>query len=193
MSFKQLVLHNIWEARISGDRKTIPHCKLITALLVNAGVITETSKGYKPGVTPFSRDHIHDTKFRFIKSKFVYILEDYKGKRTYEVPREDQSEGEEDDESETENDEDVEEREYDRLERGGDEEMQVERPPTWGNWTSYEREMYVQQAKEIAAVAKWRAAQENSLKTWQEEQAKLAQERWEKQEAYEKSRIYERE
>ncbi|KAM0051816.1 hypothetical protein Hdeb2414_s0007g00240961 [Helianthus debilis subsp. tardiflorus] len=187
MSFKQMVLHNIWEARISGDRKTIPHFKLITALLVNVGVITETSKSYKPGVTPFTRDHIRDTEFIFIKSKFAYILEDYKGKLTYEVPREDQGEEEEDDEAETENDEDVEEREYDRLERGGDVEMQVERPPTWGNWTSYEREMYVQQAKEIAAAAKCRVAQENSLKTWQEEQAKLAQERWEKQEAYEKS------
>ncbi|KAJ0456097.1 hypothetical protein HanIR_Chr15g0758511 [Helianthus annuus] len=43
--FQFLVLNNIWLSRNSGERKIVPHCRLITALLKKYGAIKGDEKG----------------------------------------------------------------------------------------------------------------------------------------------------
>ncbi|MFS7918927.1 hypothetical protein Hanom_Chr03g00206951 [Helianthus anomalus] len=43
--FRFLVLNNIWLSRNSGERKIVPHCRLITTLLKKYGVIGADDKG----------------------------------------------------------------------------------------------------------------------------------------------------
>ncbi|KAJ0558066.1 hypothetical protein HanIR_Chr07g0332261 [Helianthus annuus] len=51
--FQFLVLDNIWLSRNSGERKIIPHCRLITALLKKYGAIEGNEKGSYKRFKPF--------------------------------------------------------------------------------------------------------------------------------------------
>ncbi|KAI3821541.1 hypothetical protein L1987_09109 [Smallanthus sonchifolius] len=51
--FRFLVLNNIWISRISDQRKIIPHCRLITALLKKYGAIQAEDKGSYKKFKPF--------------------------------------------------------------------------------------------------------------------------------------------
>ncbi|KAJ0700209.1 hypothetical protein HanOQP8_Chr10g0365101 [Helianthus annuus] len=51
--FRFLVLNNIWIGRNSGERKIIPHCRLITALLKLYGAIGSEDKGSYKRFKPF--------------------------------------------------------------------------------------------------------------------------------------------
>ncbi|KAJ0789600.1 hypothetical protein HanPI659440_Chr05g0205441 [Helianthus annuus] len=58
ISYKYLVMMNIWTSRNKLDKILIPHCRLITALLKKRGVINETSAFIKlpKGHTTFTLD-----------------------------------------------------------------------------------------------------------------------------------------
>ncbi|KAM0005057.1 hypothetical protein Hdeb2414_s0222g00838601 [Helianthus debilis subsp. tardiflorus] len=51
--FRFLVLNNIWLSKNSGERKIIPHCRLITALLKKYGAIKGDEKGSYKRFRPF--------------------------------------------------------------------------------------------------------------------------------------------
>ncbi|KAJ0837613.1 hypothetical protein HanRHA438_Chr16g0780101 [Helianthus annuus] len=51
--FRFLVLNNIWISRNRSERKIIPHCRLITALLKMCGAIKEDDKGSYKKFKPF--------------------------------------------------------------------------------------------------------------------------------------------
>ncbi|KAM0006787.1 hypothetical protein Hdeb2414_s0162g00819021 [Helianthus debilis subsp. tardiflorus] len=51
--FRFLVLNNIWIGRNSGERKIIPHCRLITTLLKLYGAIGAEDKGSYKRFKPF--------------------------------------------------------------------------------------------------------------------------------------------
>ncbi|KAM0046105.1 hypothetical protein Hdeb2414_s0009g00312031 [Helianthus debilis subsp. tardiflorus] len=53
-----LVLNNIWISRNSSVRKTIPHCRLITALLKMYGAIGAEDKGSYKKFEPFDLAHL---------------------------------------------------------------------------------------------------------------------------------------
>ncbi|KAJ0827643.1 hypothetical protein HanRHA438_Chr17g0828181 [Helianthus annuus] len=51
--YRFLVLNNIWLSKNSGERKIIPHCRLITALLKKYGAIKGDEKGSYKRFRPF--------------------------------------------------------------------------------------------------------------------------------------------
>ncbi|KAK1438245.1 hypothetical protein QVD17_04051 [Tagetes erecta] len=202
ISFKQLVLHNLWESRENAQRKKIPHCRLLTRLLLNAQVIHENAKVYPNKCIPFDRANIRTSEFTFAKSKVACVLVDVKSKRKYESIRsneddQDEDEDEEDDGDETEDDEEVEEQEFDIMDQPEEAVRPETRPAAWDSWNSHEREMYMAakswRDEQARIFNDWRISHENSLKTWQDEQERIATQRWEQQQTYEKSMIYEQE
>jgi hypothetical protein len=48
------VIHNIWLSRISAERKIVPYCRLIEALLRKKGAITNQSAGIAKRYTPYT-------------------------------------------------------------------------------------------------------------------------------------------
>ncbi|KAJ0585614.1 hypothetical protein HanHA89_Chr05g0202771 [Helianthus annuus] len=52
--FRFLVLNNIWLSRNSGERKIVPHCRLITSLLKKYGAIKGDEKGSYKRFKPFN-------------------------------------------------------------------------------------------------------------------------------------------
>ncbi|KAJ0624970.1 hypothetical protein HanOQP8_Chr01g0037571 [Helianthus annuus] len=56
--FQFLVLNNIYIGRNSGERKIIPHCRLITALLKLYGTIRAEDKGSYKRFKPFDIQHL---------------------------------------------------------------------------------------------------------------------------------------
>ncbi|KAJ0618502.1 hypothetical protein HanHA89_Chr02g0054061 [Helianthus annuus] len=56
--FRFLVLNNIWLSRNSGERKIVPHCRLITALLKRYGAIGAEDKGSYKRFKPFDIQHL---------------------------------------------------------------------------------------------------------------------------------------
>ncbi|KAM0005743.1 hypothetical protein Hdeb2414_s0200g00830891 [Helianthus debilis subsp. tardiflorus] len=56
--FRFLVLNNILLSRNSGERKLVPHCRLITTLLKKYGAIGPEEKGSYKRFSPFSIQHL---------------------------------------------------------------------------------------------------------------------------------------
>ncbi|MFS7989371.1 hypothetical protein Hanom_Chr11g01045971 [Helianthus anomalus] len=56
--FRFLVLNNIWIGRNSGERKIVPHSRLITALLKLYGAIGSEDKGSYNRFKPFDIQHL---------------------------------------------------------------------------------------------------------------------------------------
>ncbi|MFS7976857.1 hypothetical protein Hanom_Chr10g00897261 [Helianthus anomalus] len=56
--FRFLVLNNIWIGQKIGERKIVPHCQLITALLKLYGAIGAAAKGSYKRYKPFDLTHL---------------------------------------------------------------------------------------------------------------------------------------
>ncbi|MFS8024621.1 hypothetical protein Hanom_Chr16g01465341 [Helianthus anomalus] len=71
--FRFLMLNNIWLSQNSGERKIVPHCRLITTLLKKYGVIGAEEKGSYKGFKPFDIQHL-GSGWEYKKSKRYHKL-----------------------------------------------------------------------------------------------------------------------
>ncbi|XP_076959506.1 uncharacterized protein LOC143635604 [Bidens hawaiensis] len=74
ISYRFLVTNNVWISRNSVDRKIIPHCRLITALLKKYGAIRVGDRGSYKKFNPFDISHlgsswVYSTSERYHKLK----------------------------------------------------------------------------------------------------------------------------
>ncbi|KAD6453824.1 hypothetical protein E3N88_08530 [Mikania micrantha] len=106
--------------------------RLLSRLLWNRGDISGNSKTKIRKVTPFSISQFRKNEFDFRKIRHAYILEDKKGTRIYEEPRDPMEE-----DNVEEGDEVHEKNEYERYERGQQEGNYIGKPITWGTWSKY--------------------------------------------------------
>ncbi|KAK9052264.1 hypothetical protein SSX86_028892 [Deinandra increscens subsp. villosa] len=87
VSFRYLVIYNIWLSRDSIDRKIIPHCRLITALLKKAGVITSESVAKPKRFTPFNVKSLGG-EWVYLDGDTHHVLRTVRGNRKWSVLKE---------------------------------------------------------------------------------------------------------
>ncbi|KAK9049070.1 hypothetical protein SSX86_031963 [Deinandra increscens subsp. villosa] len=84
VSFRYLVIYNIWLSRDSIDRKSIPHCRLITALLKKAGVISSDSVAIPKRFTPFNVKNL-GVNWTYVDGDTHHVLKSGNGNRKWSV------------------------------------------------------------------------------------------------------------
>ncbi|KAJ0686718.1 hypothetical protein HanOQP8_Chr11g0418761 [Helianthus annuus] len=100
ISFKHLVLLNVWESREDYDRKRIPHIRLLTRVLMDAKAIPAGAKPYKMRQTPFCIDKTDVGDWDFRKGRSRCVLIDMKSGRREIFERDDITEGSDEDDNE---------------------------------------------------------------------------------------------
>ncbi|KAJ0613279.1 hypothetical protein HanHA300_Chr01g0036331 [Helianthus annuus] len=141
--FQFLVLNNIYIGRNSGERKIIPHCRLITALLKLYGTIRAEDKGSYKRFKPFDIQHL-GSGWKYKESERYHKLKsDGKRWRALKAGARPLRPGEAD-EPETSDDEQPYDPYWAHTGNMG-QVIEQRRPPTFGNWSEPNQMVFDQQ------------------------------------------------
>ncbi|KAL8255422.1 hypothetical protein R6Q59_033643 [Mikania micrantha] len=88
LSFRHLVLLNVWESRVSRMRCMLPHCRLLSSLMVKQKVVTATSPFEKLTQRYFRFDRLTAFGWIYMERPTEHVLIDDKTKRQMVVPKE---------------------------------------------------------------------------------------------------------
>ncbi|KAL8225445.1 hypothetical protein R6Q57_018002 [Mikania cordata] len=97
LSFRQLVLLNVWESRVSRARCLLPHCRLLSSLMVKQKVVTTTTPFEKLTQRYFSFDRLAAFGWIYRERPTEHVLIDDKTKRQLVVLKEGVTQAEEED------------------------------------------------------------------------------------------------
>ncbi|KAK9060314.1 hypothetical protein SSX86_021018 [Deinandra increscens subsp. villosa] len=87
VSFRYLVIYNIWFSRNSKGRKIVPYCRLIATLLKKAKAITADSVGCGKRLSPFKLENLGVNWF-YMETDTHYTLRNSSGDRKWSVSKE---------------------------------------------------------------------------------------------------------
>ncbi|KAK1430662.1 hypothetical protein QVD17_13565 [Tagetes erecta] len=186
LSFRHLVLLNVWESREDKERKRIPHCRLLTRLFTDQRAISSSAKPYVVKQWPFCIARIDVDEWDFRKRRNSFVLTDVKGRRTYAttVPSADvreESDETEDGDSETNdhNDDENDTQDEEEAERVVEvststrtEYITIPRPADFAHWSLYEKGTWEKSIHEYHKNRLWREEQEKLAAKERELQAK---------------------
>ena len=79
-SFRHLAMLNVWESRESKERKMIPHCRLLSALMIRQGVVGEFSRSVPKPHKLFTLSRLSSSDWKYKKTDRYHVLKDLKGK-----------------------------------------------------------------------------------------------------------------